>query len=294
MKYKSNILRLTECAILLALGTILSVLKVAELPYGGSVTLASLLPLVLISYRYGVLWGLGSGVVYGVVQQLLGLNNLKYCTTFYSYVVVILFDYVVAFAVIGLGGLFRKKFKNQSVALVAGCFAVCLLRYACHVFSGATVWAGISIPTDASMIFSLIYNATYMVPETLVLSLCAFYIGRFIDFGSPRLKRLERSSGYEADLMRLGAHGVLIAALIFDVIHVSSVLQNAETGKFDFAGLTGQNFKFFLPMIIVTSVAAVVFVLLTVLRVRFEKAGRQSEKAEDAPETPDEQSGEAS
>ena len=281
---KNSVLRLTECAILIALGTILSVFKMAELPYGGSVTMASLLPLVLISYRYGIAWGLGSGLVYGVIQQLLGLNNLKYCTSFYSYIVVILFDYVVAFAVIGLAGLFRKRLKNQSVSLVAGSFFVCLLRYACHVFSGATVWAGISIPTGASFAFSLIYNATYMVPETIVLCLAALYVGRFIDFKAPRLKRLERAGGYEADLLQLGAFGVLTAALIYDVIRVFSVLQNAETGRFDLSGLTGQPFKFFLPIIIVTSVAIVAAVILLTVRARFNNKENEAQTDDAAEE----------
>ena len=278
---KSNVLRLTECAILLALGTILSVFKVVELPYGGSVTLASLLPLILISYRYGVAWGLGCGVVYGAIQQLLGLSTLKYCTTAYSYVIVILFDYIVAFAVIGLGGLFRKKLKNQSVSLASGAILVCILRYACHVFSGATVWAGISIPTGASFVFSLIYNATYMVPETIVLCLTAFYIGRFVDFRGQRLQRMRNNDGYETDLLRLGAYGALTAALIFDVVKAFSKLQNEETGKFDLSILANQDFDFFLPMIIVSALAVVIAVVFLLI-LRAQK--RPEERTENDPQ----------
>lgn len=58
---KNKTRRLIETAVMLALATVLSVLKIAELPYGGSVTFASMLPLAIIAYRYGAGWGLLSG-----------------------------------------------------------------------------------------------------------------------------------------------------------------------------------------------------------------------------------------
>ena len=90
--------KLVESALLVAIATVLSMVKLVELPYGGSITLASMLPIVLIAYRSGILWGLGSGFVYGVIQQLLGLKNLSYFTTWQSILAIILLDYLVAFA----------------------------------------------------------------------------------------------------------------------------------------------------------------------------------------------------
>ena len=82
MKTKKNYVRiLSESAVMVALATILSLLKLVEMPYGGSVTLASALPIGLISYRHGLKAGLASAVVYGAIQQLLGLSNLSYLTT---------------------------------------------------------------------------------------------------------------------------------------------------------------------------------------------------------------------
>ena len=69
--------RLVECAILVAMATVLSVFRLAELPYGGSITMASMLPLIIIAYRHGPLWGFGAGLSYGIIQQLLGLKNLS-------------------------------------------------------------------------------------------------------------------------------------------------------------------------------------------------------------------------
>ena len=69
MKQTMHTRKLVEAALLVALATVLSVLKIAELPYGGSITLASMLPILLLSYRHGVRWGLGGGLVFGVLHQ---------------------------------------------------------------------------------------------------------------------------------------------------------------------------------------------------------------------------------
>ena len=111
---------LVESAIMIALATVLSVFKLAELPYGGSITLASMLPIAVLAYRHGTLRGLGAGLVYGVIQQLLGLKNLSYFTTPQSIVAIILLDYAVAFAVIGLAGIFRRLVRRQSAAMLLG------------------------------------------------------------------------------------------------------------------------------------------------------------------------------
>ena len=204
---QSKIYVLAECAILVALGTVLSLLKLVDLPYGGSVTVASMLPLLIISYRHGMVWGLGCGLVYGAIQQLLGLNTLSYFSTFGSILAVILLDYIVAFAVVGLGGMFRKAVRNESVALAGGALVTGLLRYLCHVISGATVWAGISIPTKAAIGYSLIYNATYMIPETLVLMLVAFYLGQCVDLTQPIPRRIVRTGSAIGSVLHLGALG---------------------------------------------------------------------------------------
>ena len=81
---KNRTLPLVECAIMIALATVLSMVKLAELPYGGSITIASMLPIAIIAYRRGMGWGLGSAFVYAVIQQLLGLNSLSYVTTWQS------------------------------------------------------------------------------------------------------------------------------------------------------------------------------------------------------------------
>jgi thiamine transporter len=229
---------LVECAILIAIATVLSLFKLVDLPYGGSVTAASMLPLVLISYRHGLLRGVTAGLVYGVIQQLLGLNTLAWVTTWQSVVAVIVLDYVVAFGVTGLGGIFKNRIKSQALSLTAGVMLICLLRYGCHVIAGCTVWAGLSIPTSAALIYSIGYNATYMIPETVVLMLAVFYIGVNLDLEKriPTPTVREKLSVGSSVLVACAGLCVL-ATLIADTVLIFAKLQNAESGSFDITGL---------------------------------------------------------
>lgn len=260
---------LVECAIMIALATVLSMIKLAELPYGGSITIASMLPIAIIAYRRGMGWGLGSAFVYGIVQQLLGLNSLSYVTTWQSIVAVILLDYIVAFTVIGFAGIFRNKIENQALGLTLGCVFVSILRYICHVISGATVWAGLSIPTQAALSYSFIYNATYMLPECIILAVTAVYIGSVIDFREEKLKRVVKSDTKAySPTINVVAGLVAAGAVIYDAVEVFSHLQNAETGEFDITGLAAANWTAFIA---VTVSAVVVTVLLLIVNKTLKK-----------------------
>ena len=251
---------LVECAVLLAIATVLSLIKIVDLPYGGSVTIASMLPVVIIAYRHGIGYGLVSGAIYGLIQQLLGLGTLSYVTTWQSIVAVILLDYAVAFLVIGFAGIFRGILKNQAAAMTLGALLVCALRYACHVLSGATVWAGLSIPDADALIYSFAYNATYMVPETIVLTAAAWYIGSALDFRAARPVRIARNGeNGMSGVFAIPAGFILTAAAIFDVASIFSHLQNGETGDWNIAGLSEVNW---LAVTLVSAAAAAVAIIL--------------------------------
>ena len=254
---------LVECAILLSFATVLSFFKIVDLPYGGSVTVASMLPVAVIAYRHGLGYGLLSGTLYGIIQQLLGLKTLSYVTTWQSVVAVILLDYVIAFMGIGLAGVFRKKVENQAAALTLGALLACVLRYACHVISGATVWAGLSIPTAGAILYSFAYNATYMVPETIVLAIAAYYIASSLDFRSEQPVRLiRRKTGLAGALFMILGGLFLAAALIFDVAAVFGKLQNAETGEWFAEGLAQVSWPLVAAVTAAGAAAAAVFFVL--------------------------------
>lgn len=254
-KAKGNFTKkLTESAVMLALTLILSYLKLLDLPYGGSITLCSMLPPILIAYRHGMLWGFGIGIANGVLQLLMGVSSLSYATSAAAAVAIILLDYIIAFAVSGFGGIFKKAFKNQIVSIAFGTAFVCLLRYICHVISGCTVWAGLSIPDSEALIYSLAYNATYMLPELIISVAGAVYLANAINFESERLTRIskENTSKNLFYLKAIGSLGALLA-FIADILLIAPALQNPDTGEFDITGIWSVNFT---AVIIITAVGA--------------------------------------
>ncbi|KXZ40123.1 thiamine transporter [Alkalithermobacter thermoalcaliphilus JW-YL-7 = DSM 7308] len=148
---------LVEAGVMIALAQILSYIKIFEAPYGGSVTAASMVPIIVYSIRWGIKPGLLVGVVYGILQFILGPK--------YSYhILSILFDYIVAFGVLGLSGLLRKSTKGMFLGVFLGIF----LRFISHVISGAIVW-GIYAPEGTNpWIYSIIYNGSYLLPELII------------------------------------------------------------------------------------------------------------------------------
>ena len=118
---KTQTKRLTESAMLLAVALVLelcSKMFIPEMPFGGQVTLASMLPVVLISYRHGVKWGLISGLCYAMLEMAIGAKTVAAAfqpgyfgdgVQLVRALVMCLLDYVVAFTVLGLAGLFRSR-----------------------------------------------------------------------------------------------------------------------------------------------------------------------------------------
>ena len=251
---------LTEAAIMLAFATTLSIVKILELPYGGSVTVACMLPIIIIAYRHGVKFGLITAFVFGVIQQIIGLKTLSYVTTWQSVVAVIALDYIIAFTVIGLGGVFRKM-SSQANGLMLGTLLVCALRFICHVISGATVWAGLSIPTNAALIYSIGYNATYMVPETIVTASAAYYIGSILDFRGDYITNLKKEGKAGIPVLNWISGLIIVGAIIFVAVNVFMHLQNGESGEFDATGFASVNWKL-IGFVTVSSIVVAAILLM--------------------------------
>ncbi len=268
---KTNVLALTECGVMVALATVLSLIQLGSFPTGGSITLASMLPIVIIAYRHGTFWGLGAAFTASLAQMLLGLSAFSYVTTWQSILAVALLDYVVAFAVYGLAGIFRKTFKKQYAAMLTGAVFAGLLRYVCHVISGATVWAGLSIPDSAALLYSLSYNATYMIPDTLILALVGAYVGSVIDFRREIPTRILRENVSKLDASLIASAGLsLLLGIIYDTVAVFTKLQS-ESGEFDITLLSEVNW---LSVGIVTAATvAASFVLFLIAYIRGRKNG---------------------
>ena len=192
MKSISKVQKLTESAILLAAATALSFVQFPG-PWvnGGSITLCSMLPVCIIGYRYGVKWGVLSGVVYGILQLFVGMNVLR-GVSLATVLLSVVFDYLLAFGVLGLSGMFRNRIKNPSVAFVAGASVGIFLRFVCHFISGVFVWDTILAETGlnwAGILHSLSYNGSYMGPELVITCIAGAAVCRVLDLTSPNLKK---------------------------------------------------------------------------------------------------------
>ena len=202
--------RLTESAMLLAVAIVLELVSkmfIPEMPFGGQVTLVSMLPVVLISYRHGVKWGLVSGVAYALIEMVLGAKTVAAAfqpgyfgdeVMLLNALIMCVLDYLVAFTVLGIGGCFRDKIKNPGLSLMCGSLVALGARYVAHIASGYILFAGWAewfftqdgfpawgaalvdslSPNMLGFVYSLVYNGMYMVPEMILTAIVAVLVAR--------------------------------------------------------------------------------------------------------------------
>ncbi len=188
---------LVLAGVMIAMGTALGFVKPFELPYGGAITLCSMLPVMFFSYRCGLKWGLSAGLVFSVLQLLFGLDALKGISAM-MVVGSIFLDYILAFTVLGLAGMFRGKIKNDAAAFTLGSFVSMMLRYFCSFLSGWVLWASFNEAADMqgfiatffpalgnlsgtalAVVYSLVYNGSYMIPEIILTCVVGFLLVQF-------------------------------------------------------------------------------------------------------------------
>ena len=165
---------LTESAILLALAIVLSFVRIWNMPMGGSVTLLSMLPIMLIAIKNGTAWGVGTAFVFSLfqlAQAILEGNVFPYCTTLGIILLCAAFDYLVPFTCLGLCALGKKQ---GDIGICSGIVVVCLIRFLCHFTTGVVIWGQWAEGMSKSL-YSLLYNGQYMLPE-LILTLAAAII----------------------------------------------------------------------------------------------------------------------
>jgi len=202
--------RLTESAMLLAVAIVLELFSkmfVPELPFGGQITLVSMLPVILISYRHGVKWGLVSGVAYAMIEMAIGARTVAAAfqpgyfgdgVMLLNALIMCVLDYLVAFTVLGLGGMFRERLENRSAALACGALVALGARYVAHILSGYILFSGWAewfftqdgfpawgagfvsslSPSLLGLVYSIVYNGMYMIPEMILTAIAAVLIGR--------------------------------------------------------------------------------------------------------------------
>ena len=202
--------RLTESAMLLAVAIVLELVSkmlIPELPFGGQITLAAMLPVVLISYRHGMRWGFVAAFTYSLIQMVLGAKTVAAAfqpgyfgdeAMLGKAALMCAMDYVAAFTLLGLGGLFRSRIENSGKALALGSIVALGARYCAHVVSGYVLFSGWAewfftqegfpawgaklvaalSPEMLGLTYSLVYNAMYMLPEMIVTAIAAVLLSR--------------------------------------------------------------------------------------------------------------------
>lgn len=209
---KENTQKLVVSAMMLAVATSLAAICAAipflNLAWGGGITICSMLPIVLVSYIYGVKWGLFTGGVYSLIQMVLGNSTIAalFIPTedsfmgFGAAIAICVIDYILAYTALGLGGVFRKSIKNKALAIALGSVLALSIRYILHVISGYifyglyaewffgdTVMSELAISQwiltnlsggALSFVYSLIYNGCYMIPEIVLTAIAAFPVSR--------------------------------------------------------------------------------------------------------------------
>ncbi len=207
---KKNLYWLAESAIMIALAAVLEIVSkmlIPQTPFGGQITIASMFPVVLVCWKYGISKGFITAFVYSLVQMALGVKTIsnlvlpasdEYLGNIGNVILMLMLDYLIAYTVFGLSAMYKKTIKKDSISLALGAFTVLSLRYICHIISGYILygawaewfftqegfysWGETVINTfngnALSLVYSIIYNGTYMIPEILITTFVAVVIGK--------------------------------------------------------------------------------------------------------------------
>lgn len=172
-----KVLLLVEIAIFAALGFVLDFVAF-KMPQGGSVSLV-MVPIVLMAFRRGALAGVITGLLVGLLQIVSGLISVAPLS--FSFVVMqVILDYLIAYGVVGIAGLFRSQYlnyaqqykrRNMIITIVSAVLIASLLRYIVHTITGIFFFA-MYVPENENLYtYSIIYNATYMIPIFLLTAI---------------------------------------------------------------------------------------------------------------------------
>ena len=152
---------LSEIVVVIALSTVLSYIKIYHLPQGGSITAGSMVPLLWLSLRRGVKVGLFASIVYGIVQLLV--------EPFVYHPVQVLLDYPLAFGALGLAGFFTNY---ALIGVAIGIFG----RFVSHLLSGVIFFAEYAPEGMSPILYSAIYNGSYLIGELVVSAVLTYII----------------------------------------------------------------------------------------------------------------------
>lgn len=206
---RDRLIKLVFGGIMIAMSTVLSFTRIFRMPYSGSITLCSMLPIIVYAYIYGAKWGCFMGFTNGVIHLIVDMDAVKGLSAV-AFFGAILFDFLVANLLLGFSGTFRNKIKNDLLAFSAGSVLAMMLKYFSHIISGflffgdyadwffsqegftfgAWVLENIS-GRMLAFIYSALYNAMYMIPEMIITTIAGTLLIKFA--GKQFLYKLAKS-----------------------------------------------------------------------------------------------------
>ena len=207
---QSKTKRLTESAMLLSVAIVLELVSkmfIPEQPFGGQITFAAMLPVILISYRHGMKWGFLASFTYALIEMVIGGKTVAAAfqpgffgdgTMIGNAIIMCALDYLVAYTLLGLGGIFRNRVEKPGKALMLGSIVAIGARYVSHVASGYILFSGWAewyftqegfpawgaalvanlSPEMLGLAYSVVYNGMYMLPEMALTAVAALLIAR--------------------------------------------------------------------------------------------------------------------
>ena len=199
--HKQYLLALVEGAMMLALAWVIDFVcalapyNAILFPVGGSITVG-MLPIIYYAYRHGTAWGVGAGLVFSGLQIIMGWYPPP-ANTWWAFVLCLLLDYLVAFAILGIAPLFARPFGDKThilrlIGYGVGAVVVCLLRYLSSVLSGGILWGSYAPAGMNPWIYSLVYNAGYMIPNAVLTGFTAVLLCKALDPAARTLRPMKK------------------------------------------------------------------------------------------------------
>lgn len=164
-------------AVTIALSFALSYAKFSPVPYGGSITIASFVPVLIYAYAYGVVDGLLVGLIFGLLNFVSG----PYILTPFTFIL----DYLLAFASIGFMGIAKKFTKKTTFNVVLGTIGVYVIRFIFHLISGViyfnenAIW--VDLPGWAvsnAFVYSFIYQCIYIPADCAIAAIVLYVLAK--------------------------------------------------------------------------------------------------------------------
>ena len=168
---------LTEAALAIALAFVLGLIKVFQMPMGGSISL-EMIPLILLALRQGPLVGIVAGAAYGLLDLAI--------EPFIVHPVQVLLDYPLAFGALGLAGFFQPTVRGA----ILGTVVAVLARFICHFISGVVYFASYAPEGWNVYIYSAAYNAAYLIPSLIIAVVVVLVLLRALEGAQPSRRQV--------------------------------------------------------------------------------------------------------